>query len=234
MQISGHVTEDTPDPHDHVRERVGSLGIAAAGLVPQRHLEDRGVEGISESRHQDADGPEVLEEVTLSRSYVLWRDPDDRSSPRNLAQLDDALRAALDRPQERPLPKWLLDARERLRYPHLWEAVHTSWTAPGTDPQTVEDRVAGHAENVLLNRFRRELGLGDDDLMAEVVVPRNALQPHEVVVDGVPRPGLLLDTDPFVLAVGVALDDGRVVTVVVPRDELPLVRLELASDLPLG
>ena len=233
MEISGYVTEDTPDPLDQVRQRVESLGIAAAGLVPQPHLDDGGALSLSESRREDEGGPEVLEEVTLARTYTLWRNPDDRADPANLAELDAALQESLDRPPERPMPGWLLAARQLLRYPRLWEAVQTHWTAPGVEARPAAERLVSHAEYVLHNMFRRELGLADGDHEWRSLVPVSAVQPRGVVVDGAERPGLLIDTDPLVLALGTTLDDGRVVTVVVPRDELPLVRLELASDLPI-
>jgi hypothetical protein len=232
MEFSGHIAEDAPDPWDEVRGRVAALGLTAAGLVQQPHLEDRGVQGISESRHQEVGGPEVVEEVSLSRSYTLWRNPDDRDDPANLADLDDALRASLDRAPDRPLPAWLLEERRRMRFPVLWEAVQTHWTADGVEVRSAADRLITHAEYVLHNRFRAELGLEEGAAWRSLVSPR-ALQPSRLEVDGEPRPSLLLDTDPFVLALGVALDDGRVVTVVLPRDELRLIDVALRSSAPV-
>lgn len=234
MRIAGYVAEDAPDPWDAVRVRVAELGLAAAGLVPQPHLEDRGVQGISESRHQDLDGPEVLEEVTLSRSYTLWRHPEDRDDPRNLAVLDAATRASLDGPPERPLPPWLLEERRRMRYPVLWEAVQTHWTARGVEARGESDRLVEHAGYVLQNRFRVELGLSATEQDPGRLVSPKALQASTVRVDGAARAALLLDTDPFVLALATTLDDGRVVTVVLPRDELPLIEIGLRAAGPVS
>lgn len=233
MQFAGHLAEDAPDPRDGRLALIAGLGVPVAGLIPQRHLEERGEASVVSSRRRDGQGPEALEEATVSRTYLLWRNPDDHDDPVNLADLDEATRATLAAPLERPIPEWLEEARRMLRYPRLWEAVQTHWTAPGHEAVPVADRLIAHTEYVLANSFREQLGLADGPDFWPPAIPPAALQPTSVVVDGAPRAGILLDTDPFVLALGVELDDERVVTVVVPRDELPLLTLELAADLPL-
>jgi hypothetical protein len=233
MEISGFIAEDAPDPRNARLAMIAGLGIPAAGLVPQRHLEDRGEAGHSSSRHRTADGPDVLDEVTISRTYLLWRNPDDHDDPANLADLDVVTRATLEAPLELPIPGWLHEARRMLRYPRLWEAVQTHWTREGGDRRTPGDRLIEHAEHVLTNSFREQLGLGHGPGTWAPPIPAAALQAHGIVVDGVVREGLLLDTDPFVLGLGCELDDGRVVTAVVPRDAVPLLRLELLSSDPV-
>ncbi|WP_375405143.1 hypothetical protein [uncultured Amnibacterium sp.] len=232
MEFAGFIAEDAPDPRDARLAMIEGLGIPVAGLVPQRHLEDRGEAGHSASRHRSGEGPEVLEQVTISRTYLLWRNPDDHEDPANLADLDDATVAALRAPLERAIPGWLHDARRMLRYPRLWEAVQTHWTRPGSERDSVADRLIAHAEYVLSNSFREQLGLGQGPDSWAPPIPPAALQPHPVVVDGAPRDGLLLDTDPLVLGLACDVED-RIVTVVVPRDELPFVTLELASAAPI-
>jgi hypothetical protein len=228
VEFSGYLAEDAPDPREVQRARVARLGVAAAGLVPQRHLEDLGVEAIGVSR--TSVGPqEQVDEVSLSRSYTLWRNPDDHEDPVNLRELDEATGRALAERPPLPGPAWLDEARDRLRYPALWEAVQTHWVRPGGEPRSVADRLIAHAEYVLTNVFREELGLHGDVYWAPPVPPA-ALQASRVVVDGAERDGLLLDTDPFVLGLGAELDDGRVLTAVLPRDELPFVELRFASD----
>ena len=231
MQIVGHLAEDAPDPRPARLELIRGLGVPAAGLVPQQHLEDRGEAGHQSSRRRDGDGPEVLEDVTISRTYLLWRNPDDHDDPVNLADLDESTRAALAAPLERRIPGWLDEARRMLRYPRMWEAVQTHWVRPGGDRPTVEDRLIRHAEHVLTNSYHERLGLEPMEWVTPI--PPAALQAASIVVDGTPRSGVLLDTDPFVVGLGAELDDGRVVTVVVPRDELPHLTLELLSDLPI-
>jgi hypothetical protein len=230
MDIAGFLAEDAPDPRDARLAMIEGLGVPAAGLVPQRHLEDRGEAGYSISGARGADGPD---EVTISRTYVLWRRPDDRDDPVNLAVLDAATSAAVAAPLERPIPGWLHEARRLLHYPHLWDAVQTCWTRPGAERPTVSERLVAHAEHVLTNDYREQLGLGRGPGSWAAPIPPAALQPHEVTVDGVARAGLLLDTDPFVLGLGCELEDGRVVTVVVDRDAVPLLRLDLISSGPI-
>lgn len=233
MEFAGFIAEDAPDPRDARLAMIEGLGVVAAGLVPQRHLEDRGEAGHSASRRRNGDGPEVLEDVTVSRTYLLWRNPDDHDDPANLADLDDVTRSTLAAPLERQIPEWLHEARRMLRYPRLWEAVQTHWVRPDGDRPSVADRLIAHAEYVLTNSFREQLGLGDGSGSWAPPIPPSALQARAVVVDGVARPGLLLDTDPFVLGLGCQLDDGRIVTVVVDRDAVPLLRLELVSSAPI-
>jgi hypothetical protein len=228
VEFGGHLAEDAPDPRDAQRARVVRLGVPAAGLVLQRHLEDLGVEAVAVSR--TSVGPdERVDEVSLSRSYTVWRNPDDHEDPVNLRELDEATGRALAKRPALPGPVWLDALRDRLRYPSLWEAVQTHWVRPGGEPRSVADRLIAHAEYVLTNVFREELGLHGDADWAPPVPPA-ALQASRVVVDGVERDGLLLDTDPFVLGLGAELEDGRVLTAVLPRDELPLVVLRFASD----
>jgi hypothetical protein len=232
MEIRGYLAEDAPDPRDALRARIADLGIPVASLVPQRHLEDRGEVGIHESTGGPTGGDQVLEEVSVTRGYLLWRNPDDHDDPENLADLDDALRSTLDAPLARPLPPWVHEARRMLRYPRLWDAVQTHWTRPDAERPAVAERLLAHAEHVLTNSFREQLGLKPMEWVS--AIPTAALQPHPVVVDGVERTGLLLDTDPLVLGLAAALDDGRVLTAVVSRDALPLVVLQFASDVPVA
>jgi hypothetical protein len=229
VEFAGFIAEDAPDPREARLAMIAGLGVPAAGLVAQRHLEDRGEAGHSSSRRL---GSGVPDEVTIGQTYVLWRNPDDHDDPVNLADLDDELRRTLDAPLERPVPEWMHEARRMLRYPRLWEAVQTHWSASEKGRRPVAERLIDHAEYTLSNRFREQLGLEPMEWVAPI--PPAALQPCEVLVDGVQQAGLLLDTDPFVLGLGTELADGRVLTAVLPRDLLPWIVLEFASDVPLG
>jgi hypothetical protein len=88
---------------------------------------------------------------------------------------------------------------------------------------------------VLVNRYRDEHALPDltDHPWPTLVDERSVQSGHAVLVDGVERSGLLLDTDPFVLGLAVELDDGRVLTAVLPRDDLPMLTVAFVSSTPL-
>ena len=55
----------------------------------------------------------------------------------------------------------------------------------------------------------------------------SAAADSSIRVDGEERPGVHIDTDPFVYAVGFRVDEHVVCTSVVPRDALPFLDLSL-------
>ncbi|PZE91934.1 hypothetical protein [Curtobacterium sp. MCBD17_008] len=231
MDFGGVLGADAPDPELEQRATVRALGFDVAGLVAQRHLEDSGSLGVQTS---ESDG--VLVGATVSRQYTLWRNPDDRDDPVNLAVLDDERRRSLEEVPPWPRPDWLVATVERLRYPMLWEAVQTHWSAPGRTRPTAAETLVQHVQNVLVNQYRDEHAL--PDLTAEHTWPtlvdeRSVQSGHPVLVDGAERPGLLLDTDPFVLGLAAELDDGRLLTAVLPRDELSLLTVAFDSAVQL-
>lgn len=230
MDFVGVLGADAPDPELEQRAVVRALGFDVAGLVAQRHLEDSGSLGVQTS---ESDG--VLVRATVSRQYTLWRNPDDRGDPVNLAALDDERRWSLEEVPPWPRPAWLIAGVERMRYPMLWEAVQTHWSVPGATRPTATATLVEQMRHVLMNRCRDEHGIPDptEHPWPVLVDERSVQSGHPVLVDGVERPGLLLDTDPFVLGLATVLDDGRVLTAVLPRDELPLLTVAFDSAAPL-
>jgi len=230
MDFVGVFGADAPDPELERRAAVRALGFDVAGLVAQRHLEDSGSLGVQTS---ESDG--VLVRATVSRQYTLWRNPDDRGDPVNLAALDDERRRSLEEVPPWPRPAWVIAGVERMRYPMLWEAVQTHWSVPGATRPTATATLVEHVRYVLMNRYRDEHGIPDPtEHPWPTLVDERSVQPgHPVLVDGVERPGLLLDTDPFVLGLAIELDDGRLLTAVLPRDELPLLTVAFDSAAPL-
>lgn len=234
MHFGGRVEPDRPDPMDELRQRASGLGIAAAGLVPQPHLEDWGISGWM-SDERNVGGSSVTESATLSRMYTVWRNPDNRDDPINLADLTDEVRRSLDRPVVTDLPVWIVRQRDRMRFPTMWEAVRTHWFARGeadsidtTDPG---DLLTSHVDHVLHNQYRSEHGLGDPTAERwEPLVQRHAIVKCDAVVDGQMLDGVTIDTDPFVLGLGARLGDGRVLTAVLPRNMLELIVLEFADN----
>ncbi|PZE65667.1 hypothetical protein [Curtobacterium sp. MCBD17_021] len=231
MDFGGVLGADAPDPELEQRAAVRALGFDVAGLVAQRHLEDSGSLGVQTS---ESDG--MLVRATVSRQYTLWRNPDDRDDPVNLAVLDDERRRSLEEVPPWPRPDWLVATVERLRYPMLWEAVQTHRTAPDPTRPTSAETLVQHVQYVLVNQYRDEHALPEltEHPWPTLVDERSVQSGHPVLVDGVERPGLLLDTDPFVLGIAAELDDERLVTAVFPRDELPLLTVAFDSAAPLG
>jgi hypothetical protein len=203
-----------------------------AGLVQQPHLEDWGISGYSGSR-RGLNPDAALDDAFFARSYTVWRNPQDRSDPVNLAPLAPQLQESLAREVPADLPGWLLRSRERMRYPALWEAVHTHWFGPSSDAeQEVDALLQAHVEHILRNRYRDELGLGSalSDAEPAKLIPRSAVHPTEVIVDDVPVPGVVVDSDPFVYGVGAVLPDARRITAVIPRDMLDLLEVRFRSN----
>jgi len=226
MELGGVLPEDAPDPRIAMRERLRDMPSPVMGLVPQPSLEDTGMIGGGFGR--DAAG---YRDFHVTVGYTLWRNPADRSDPVNLAALDEATRASLDEVPPWPRPAWLIEQVERMRYPQLWDAVWTTWNRDATECSTLTHLLLHHANHVLRNQFREERGWvglpGDHPApdVTEVAVNRAV----SVVVDGVETPAEEIDTDPFVYAIGVRTAPDTVATAVLPRDELPHLRIAFAT-----
>ncbi|WP_040167888.1 hypothetical protein [Microbacterium gorillae] len=224
MEIGGVVPLDAPDPDVGMDARIRSLPFPVMQLFPQRALTRVPGATFMESRGS------VL---SVSLSYALWRYPDDHSDPRNELELDEftALTMELEPPWGRP--DWLADDARLYRYPVLSEAVRTTWHA---DPEAagagLAQQLMDHADHILMNEFREELGLPlpigeprEDGwrVSAAAVVPSTAR------VDGRERPAVHVDTDPFVYGFGFRIDPHLVCTTVVSRDSLPLLDLAITT-----
>lgn len=172
-------------------------------------------------------GADGLSEMSVSVSSTLWRNPADRSDPVNFAELDDATRSAIEDVPPWPRPAWLVEQVERMRYPMLWEAVQTTWTRPGSRRATLEDHLVTHTNHIIMNQFREQAGLGLGEWDSPALTSRRGVRRGvPVVLDGRPIPGVEIDTDPFVYAVGAALPDGGTLTAVIAREHLPYLELE--------
>lgn len=131
----------------------------------------------------------------------------------------------------------MLEAVERLRYPQLTEAVRTTWDRESSEYTTLTHRLIEHVNHILMNGFREELGLpsgppppGYDPFGGDWRATPSAVNPVvTLVVDGAELTASEIDTDPFVYAIGARLAPDRIATVVVPRRDLPYVRLALAT-----
>jgi len=225
MEFAGVLPPDAPDPRSEAEARVAALAFPVWGLVAQDRLEDDRSPGIGSMT--DSAG---LAEIEISIGYTVWRNPRDRADPINLAELDPRMRAALDDVPPWPRPGWLVEEVERMRYPRLWEAVRTTWRRePSHDD--LEGRLVHHANHILMNRFREELGLPQGPSAASEDTgwrtSRASVDSRvSVVVDGAELPAAQIDTDPFVYAIGTRPAEDLVLTAVIPREFLPSVTVE--------
>lgn len=230
MRFGGFLPEDAPDPRIAQAEKAKLMPVPIMGFVPQPTLEDANMENIMSQQ-----GTTGLSQMSVSIHYTLWRNSDDRSDPVNLADLDDSTRRALDEPVPRPRPAWLVEMVERRRYPMLWEAVRTTWTRDASEFSTPSRLLMDHANHILMNRFRKELGLGDMavDRFVSPLTEKAINRETVLTVDGAEVPALEIDTDPFVYAIGAELSTDTVLTAVVRRDELPYIRLKFTQRRPM-
>jgi hypothetical protein len=224
MRFGGFLPEDAPDPRIAQAEKVKLMPVPVMGFVAQPSLEDAHMESTMIS------GMPTISQMTVGIHYTLWRNPHDHSDPTNLADLDESMLRGLDGPFRVPRPAWLIEQIERMRYPMLWEAVRTAWHREPSEFSSPSRLLVEHTNHILMNRFRKELGLGDvsTDRFAARVTERAVNPRATLTADGVEMPAYEIDTDPFVYAIGVELEGGTVVTAVVPRDDLEYVQIAFA------
>lgn len=227
MEFAGVLPPDAPDPFAQAEARVRALPFPVWGLGAQPSLEDDRSPGLGTVGGSGGPG-----ELEVAVGYTVWRNPQDRDDPVNLAELDEQTRAALDEVPPWPRPDWLVRGAEKMRYPRIWEAVRTTWRRDPT-PEDLGNQIIHHTNHILMNRFREELGIpagppGPFETTGWQVTPAAVNTAASVVVDGTRIPSVEIDTDPFVYAIGVRMADDLVVTAVVPREFLPLIEVSLA------
>ena len=113
--------------------------------------------------------------------------------------------------------------------------MRTSWNRDLSEHTTVPRQLFDHANHILRNKFRAQLGLGPgpvhDD--GDWEIKKSAVNPSATLeIDGVPVPACEIDTDPFVYAIGAQVSAHVVATVVIAREHLPLVRVSLTIRNP--
>lgn len=223
MRTAGILPEDAPDPRAEGVENLKLMPIPVMGLVAQPSLED--TDAVSPS-YSGGDGG--YSEMTASITYTLWRNPDDRSDPVNLAVLDEQTRRSIEEVPPWPQPPWLIEHVERMHYPQLWEAVRTTWTRDPSERSTVQSLLADHVNHILMNLYRQELWPGSNpwDQHEPAVTGRMVNGRARTVINGVDVPGAEVDTDPFVYGIGAQLAGGGVVTAVLPRAELKYLQVQ--------
>jgi hypothetical protein len=206
-------------------------GVAAAFPVPvltfvaQPSLEEISIGSGSAT----SNGAVTSADATIT--YTLWRNPADRDDPVNLAELTPDLQRSLDELPPWPLPAWILESRERMRYPTVWEAVRTTWIADRIAEawRTPEQILVQHVNYIVMNAFREERVRGGfpGELQGRVT-ERSIERDIPIALDGVDVPGLRVDTDAHVFGLAADLGD-RILTAVVARDALLHLRLEFVT-----
>ena len=196
------------------------MPIPVVEFVEQRSLE------ITDFSISSAFGPGGYSAMTVGLSATLWRNPDDKSDPVNLAGLDGATRQAVEEIPPWPRPGWLMERVNRLRYPILWEAVQTTWNREESEYTTLEYLLVHHTNHILMNQFRKQLQLDLHEWDSPALTSEHAVRHGvPVVIDGEIGTGAEIDTDPFVYAIGAKLADGGTVTAVIPREHLAYIDL---------
>ena len=221
MRFAGRVTPDFPAPPgiDEVGRR---FSVPIMVFAAQPSLE---VWGVGETGHGSVGEPTIVDSVSCT--FTLWRDPTDHANPINLAELPPFEREQLDQEPVAVLPQWMLDIRERMRYPTLWEAVTTT-IIEGNIERTVDEILVDHVNHILINRFRAERVSGENPGVLDAPASPRHVRPWQVRVDGADLSGIAVDTDPHVF--GIAADLGnRRLTAVIPRDFLPLIDVAFMS-----
>ncbi len=200
------------------------MPIPVVEFAEQRSIENTDL-GVGSAT--SADGYTAM---TVSVSATLWRNPEDKSDPVNLAELDDDTRRAIEEVPPWPRPAWLIELVERMRFPHLWEAVRTSWHRDESDLSTLEYLLVHHTRHVLVNQFRTELALEMHDWDSPLLPSESAVRHGAFVsIDGQDVVGAEIDSDHFVYALGAKLSSGGTLTAVVPREHLRYINLSFAS-----
>ncbi|WP_167046741.1 hypothetical protein [Salinibacterium sp. ZJ454] len=228
MYISDREPDDFPPPPT-VDEVASVFTVPVMSFIPQPSLEERGVVTTGSSSNG---GEMTLDSVAIS--YTLWRNPLDHTDPANLADLSDFEREALDTAPVSPQPDWFMEQRELMRYPMLGEAVMTT-RVRDAEWQTPESTLVGHVNYILMNQFREQRVVGGFPGVLDSPVTERHIEPATVPIDEVEVPGMRIDTDPHVYAVGADLGD-RILTAVIARDDLSHVTLAFVTraKLPLA
>lgn len=226
MEFSGYLPADAPDPRIEADAKIRALPFTALQLPPQPAIERMPLPALTTTTHGGG-----LAEASVSFSYTLWRYPDDHADPRNEIEMDASTRHAIENEPPWGRPAWASEQLQVFRYPWLWEATRTTWHAESDGERTsVRHLLADHMNHILHNRFREQLGLAPGPLVGSRAhsgdVTTTGATEAGVVVEGVERRGVRIDTDPFVYGIGFRVDEHVVCTSVIPRDDLALVDLD--------
>lgn len=225
MEFVGVIPEDAPDPRLAAQERLRDVPFPVRELTPQPALSRLPGAGFVEGGVGSAH-----EEWSVTFGYTFWRHPENHDDPRNQRELDERTRRSIEEEPPWGRPAWVRDMAQLFRYPMLHDAVRTTRYGVERTDATVSSQLVHHANHVLRNSFREQLGLPIPiGVHFAGEVPPSSVAPAELVVDGEPRTALHIDTDPFVYAVGFEVAERVICTVVLDRDALPFLDLAVST-----
>lgn len=168
-----------------------------------------------------------LVEFSVSYSRVLVAE--DPTDPRNLVDDIDEVTGWIDKARREGRPAWFVRSLEARRFPMLWETVRTA-RRDADGAASLAEGLARHMDHVLINsvegRRRRPIDHPGHDLDGPVN-PAHA-RPATLIVDGLAREGIEIDTDADLVGWAVPVDD-LVVSVALDREVAPSLEVALAT-----
>lgn len=225
VEFAGVIPDDAPDPRLAADARLRTVPFRVLELTPQPALSRLPGAGFVEGGIGSAQ-----EEWSVTFGYTFWRHPENHDDPRNERELDERTRRSIEDEPPWGRPAWIREMAQLFRYPMLQDAVRTTRYGAERTDATVSSQLVHHANHVLRNSFREQLGLSIPigvHFAGEVAPSSVALA--SLVVDGERRTAFHIDTDPFVYAVGLEVADRVVCTVVLDRDVLPFLDLAVST-----
>jgi hypothetical protein len=156
--------------------------------------------------------------VEVSVSYSRLVAPEDPTDPRNLVDDIDDVTGWIEKARREGRPAWFVRSLEARRFPMLWETV---WTArkDADGAASLAESLVRHMDHVLINTVEGRRRRSSDHPGLDLDGPVNPAhaRPTTIVVDGLPREGIGIDTDADIVGWAVPVDD-LVVSIALDRD----------------
>lgn len=226
MRKDGRVDAVTPDPRLAQAEQLKLMPVAIMGLRAQPLSDDAGYLSI-----QDNYDDHGLCDMSVTVSYTLWDAADDRSKFLGGLEQGAVEGVVPGSVHQYKRPRWPEEYVRRMNYPQLFEAVRTTWTRDAEAAQPLAAALVDHANYVLINQFRQELGLPQESsAIPPMMLTEKTVNGHaEVQIEDSKTAGAEIDTDPYIYAAGVEFPSGALMTAVLPRKYLHQLELRFAA-----
>ena len=205
-----------------IEATLATLGCPVFGFAPQPHLSELTATTITARARV----------VGASLSYTYFRNPLNPDHPSNFVPLTPEQTRAIERAQSSTLPRWMVEQVVRIRYPTLWDAVRTAKVGPADAKNSLELRLAAHANDVLRAQDPHHVPVRVPTATTTGRLSRgDLLESTCVIVDREPHRARLLQAGPHLVAIGARID-GRYLTVVYDRRTAPALRVEFTVHHP--